>query len=114
MGQRLPKQLVSGSQLTTSAATYYTVPSNTISTISACSLVNTTATARTATVYLVPSGGTAGVGNCILSARVISPGESFNVFSAIGQSLPAGATIQALAEAGTAITLIASGYETTP
>lgn len=114
MGQRLPKQLVAGSQLTTSAASYYTVPANTVTTISACSLVNTTGTARTASVYLVPSGGSASSSNCILSARVISPGESFNVFSAIGQSMPAGATIQALSDAGSAITLVASGYETNP
>lgn len=114
MAQRLPKQLVAGSQLTTSAASYYTVPANTITTISACTLINSTATARTATVYLVPSGGSAGATNVILSARTIAAGESYNVAAAIGQSIPAGASIQALADAGTAITLVASGYETNP
>lgn len=112
--QRLPKQLSAGAQLTTSAATYYTVPANTITTISACSLTNSTATARTATVYLVPSGGTADATNIILSARTIAAGETYNVAAAIGQTIPAGATIQALAEAGTAITIVASGYETNP
>lgn len=114
MAQRLPKQLQAGAQLTTSAATYYTVPANTITTISAFTLTNTTATARTATLYLVPSGGTAGATNCILSARTIAPGESYNVASAIGQTIPAGATIQALSDAGTGLTLVASGYETNP
>lgn len=109
--QRLPKRLVNGSQLTTSSATYYTVPANTITTISACTLTNTTSGAVTATVYLVPSGGSAGVANCILSARVIAAGESYNVGSAIGQSMADGGTLQALAGSATSITLVASGYE---
>lgn len=114
MAQRLPKQLCAGAQLTTSAATYYTVPANTITTIAACTLTNSTGTARTATVYLVPNGGTAGVTNIILSARTIAAGESYNVAAAIGQSIPAGATIQALSDAGTAVTIVASGYEVNP
>ncbi len=109
--QRLPKRLVNGSQLTASAATYYTTPALTLTTISACTLTNTTGTPETATVHLVPSGGTAGADNCILSARTIAAGESYNVGSAIGQTLPAGGTLQALAGAITSITLVASGYE---
>ncbi|MEY4345873.1 MAG: hypothetical protein RL032_1705 [Pseudomonadota bacterium] len=112
--QRLPKRLVDGSQLTTSAATYYTAPSNTLTTISACTLTNTTAGAVTATVYLVPSGGSATTSNVILSARTLAAGESFNVGSAIGQTLAAGGTLQALAGSATSIALVASGYETNP
>lgn len=114
MAQRLPKQLIAGAQLTASAASYYTVPANTITTISACSLTNSTATARTVTMYLVPNGGSAAVTNVVLSARTIAPGETYNVSSVIGQSIPAGATIQALAEVVSAITIIASGYEINP
>lgn len=112
MAQRLPKQLCAGAQLTNAAATYYTAPANTVTTISAMTLTNTTGTARTATVYLVPNGGTAGATNCILSARTIAAGEAYNVVQAVGQSIPAGATLQALSDAGTALTLVASGYET--
>lgn len=107
--QRLPARLVSGSQLTGAAATYYTAPANTITTIAAMTLTNTTAGAVNCTVYLVPSGGSAGVTNCILSARTIAIGESYNVASAIGQTLPAGGFIQAL---GLNVTMVASGYET--
>lgn len=114
MATRLPKQLVAGSQLTTSAATYYTVPANTLATISALTLTNSTGTAKYATLHLVPNGGSATASNMILSARVIAAGESYNVASAIGQTIPAGATIQALAESATTITIVASGYETTP
>lgn len=110
--QRLPKRLVDGAQLITTAGTYYTAPANTFATISACTLTNTTAAAVTATLYLVPSGGTAGVTNCILSARTIAAGESFNVGSAIGQTLPTGGTLQALAGAAASVALVASGYET--
>ena len=110
--QRLPKRLVSGSQIAASATTYYTTPANTKTTIAACTLTNTTGSAITATVYLVPTGGTAGADNCILSARTIAAGESYNVASAIGQTLEAGGTIQALAGSATSITLVASGYET--
>lgn len=112
--QRLPKRLVDGSQIAASATTYYTTPANTLTTISAMTLTNTTAGALTATVYLVPSGGAAGVANCILSARTLSAGESFNVGSAIGQTMAAGGFISALASSATSITLVASGYETNP
>lgn len=112
--QRLPKRLVDGSQLTTSAASYYTAPSNTLTTISACTVTNTSAGAVTATLYLVPNGGSAAASNCILSARTLAAGESFNVGSAIGQTLPAGGSLQALAGSATSIALVASGYETNP
>ena len=114
MPQRLPKQLCAGAQLTASAAPYYTVPANTITTISACSLTNSTATARTVTMHLVPNGGSANAANMILSARTVAPGETYNVASAIGQTIPAGASIQSLSDVAAAVTLIASGYETNP
>lgn len=109
--QRTPKRLIDGSQLTTGAVTYYTTPINTTTTISAMSVTNTTGTARTVTVHLVPSAGSAGASNAVCSARTVAPGETFNVFGAIGQTVPAGGTIQALADAATALTLVASGYE---
>jgi len=112
--QRLPKRLVGGSQLTTSAATYYTTPANTITTISACSVTNSTGTARTLTLHLVPLGDVAGVANIVCSARVVAPGETYNVVGAIGQSMDAGGFISALAEAAAALTLVVSAYQTNP
>lgn len=114
MAQRLPKQIVPPAQLTAVAATYYAVPANTLTTIAAATLTNSTATARTATIHLVPNAGTAGATNVILSARVIAPGESYNVASMIGQTIPAGATIQALSDLAAALTFVASGYEVNP
>lgn len=109
--QQFAKRLVDGSQLTTSAATYYTAPANTSTIIRQATLTNTSGTAQTATVHLVPSGGSATASNMILSARSIAPGESYPVYSAQGQVLAGGGTIQALASAGSAISLVASGVE---
>ena len=107
-----PKRLIAGSQLTNAAATYYTA-TGVKARIDALVLSNTTAGAVTATVYLVPSGGSAGASNCILSARSLAAGESYVVPGAIGQWLEAGGTIQALAGANASITIVASGVEST-
>lgn len=104
------KRFVGGSQLTTSAAIYYTAD-NIKARIDNIALTNTTAGAVTATVHLVPSGGSASASNCVLSARSIAAGETYIVPGAIGQTLDAGGTLQALASAGTAISLVASGIE---
>jgi len=112
--QRLPTRLVDGLQLTGAPVVYYTTPANTITTISACTLTNTTGAAVIATMHLVPSGGTPTAANMVLSSRTIAANESYNVGSAIGQTLAAGGTIQALAGAAASITLVASGYATNP
>lgn len=114
MAQRLPKQICAGVQLAAAAGILYTVPANTITTISAATLTNSTTIARTATIHLVPSGGAPGPANMILAARTISPGESYNVAQAIGQTIHAGATMQALSDLAAAVTLVASAYETNP
>jgi hypothetical protein len=112
--QRLPKRLIDGLQLTAAAAIYATVPANSLATISACSVTNTTATPQSVTLYLVPAGGAPGVGNVVCSGRVVAPGETYNVAGAIGQTLAAGGTVQALSDAAAALTLVASGYITVP
>lgn len=64
-------------------------------------LVNTTAAAATATLYAVPSGGTAGVGNAFLSAKTIAANDYLDVDVPI---MPAGAFIQGLSGTASAIT----------
>ena len=112
--QRLPARIVNGAQLTVIVTIYFTSPANTLTTISACSVTNTTATARTLTMHLVPNAGTADATNVICSARVVAAGETYNVAGAIGQTIPAGGTLQALSDAAAALTLVASGYSTNP
>lgn len=105
-----PTRLVAGSQLTTSAATYYTA-TGVRTRIDACVLTNTSGSTATATVHLVPSGGSAAASNCVMSARSISAGGTVIVAGAIGQWLEDGGTIRALAGTGAAISLVSSGVE---
>lgn len=105
-----PTRLVSGSQIAAVATTYYTA-TNCRARIDAMAITNTTGGAITATVHLVPSGGSAGVTNCVLSARSIAAGATLIVAGAIGQWLESGGFIQALASSATSVTLVASGVE---
>jgi len=106
-----PKRLVSGSQLTTSAATYYTTPAATRARIAAFTATNTTAGAVTMTVHLVPSGGSADNTNKVADAISLAANETKAITGAIGHVLEASGTIQALASANTSINIVVSGYE---
>lgn len=113
--QRLPKQLAGNLQLGTSISTLYTVPANTRTTIAAAALNNTSATPRTVTLHLVPSGGSATTANQIITTVTVpaAGAQPTQLPAIVGQILEAGGTIQALAEAATCITPLISGYETT-
>jgi hypothetical protein len=108
---RTAKRLIAGSQLTTSAATYYTAPALTTTVIRKLIFVNTTGGAVTVTAHLIPSGGSASASNTIASAKSLAAGEAWSCSDAEGQVLEAAGFIQALASAGTSITVIASGIE---
>lgn len=104
------KPIIPGSQLTTSAATYYT--STGVKTrIDAIALTNTTASAATATVHRIASGGSASASNCVMSAKSINAGETVIVMGLLGQWLDPGDFIQALSSANTTITIVASGVQ---
>lgn len=111
MGARTAKVLAAGSQLTTSAATYYTAPASTTTIIQAVVLTNTTAGPVTATVHLVASAGSATAANMILSAKSLATNETLVVPGAAGMVLAAGGTLQALASANTSISIQAAGTE---
>jgi hypothetical protein len=106
-----PKRLVSGSQLTTSAATYYTAATSTKTRISAFTATNTSAGAVTMTVHLVASGGSASASNKVADVVSLAANETKAIVGAIGHVIEAGGTIQALASANTSITIVVSGYE---
>lgn len=81
-----------------------TVPSSPLTTLlrgGRIRLVNTTGAAVTATLYAVPSAGTAAAGNAFISAKSIAANDYLDVDVPI---MPAGATLQALASAATSIT----------
>lgn len=64
--------------------------------IKAASIVNTTAAAVAATVYLVPTGGAANAASTIISARSIAPGETYPCPELSVQGINAGGSVQAL------------------
>jgi hypothetical protein len=108
--QRLPKQIVAV-ELTTASVDLYTAPANTKTTISACSVTNKTAAARTVTVTVKPSGGTARNVAYNLSVPV---GRTVVIAGAIGQTLETGGVLAALGDAASALDFVASAYETNP
>jgi hypothetical protein len=113
----IPKRLIEGSQLTASVATYYTAPDRTPTTektrtyIRKLTLTNTSAAEKTVTIYLVPADGAALDANMLVKDRSIAAGQTITVSEANGHILEPGASIQAVASAATAVTIIASGVE---
>jgi len=102
------KRLVSGSQLTGAAATYYTAPLATKAVVKNANVCNSTAGAVNLTVHLVPNGGAAGATNILISARAVAPGAVDRCPELVNQVIEAGGTLQAL---GLSLTLVASGVE---
>lgn len=96
---------ITPAQLTVAAATYYLTPANTKGIVKKLTFTNSTATAQTVTVYLVPSGGTAGVTNILVDARVVGAHETYECFEAQGQTFQAAGFLQAKSDAGSAITI---------
>jgi hypothetical protein len=109
--QRLPKQLVPTAQLTNAAATYYTALAGVIADISAATATNVTAGVVTVTVYLVASGGSAGSTNTVVETKSVPANSSVQLWELVGQKVPAGATIRALASSAASINLTVGGYE---
>lgn len=91
-----PRRIIEGSQLTGSAATYYTAPAATRARIRKLTFCNTTVGAVAVTVYLIPSGGSAGAANTLWSAKSLAPGETKECYEAQGHVLETGDFIQAL------------------
>lgn len=72
------------------------VPGLTTRVIKSALLVNTTAAAVAATVYLVPKDGTPAASNVMISARPIAPGESYPCPELILQGINTGGSVQAM------------------
>jgi hypothetical protein len=103
------KQLAAVTGLTASAATLYTVPTSTTTTVKTILLSNYTATDRSVTLYLVPSGGTAANGNKILGEINVPANTTTTIDTAI--MMPAGAFLSGLASVTTSVNIHISGVE---
>ncbi|MDN7825095.1 hypothetical protein QZN01_20800 [Burkholderia cenocepacia] len=109
--QRIPN-VIAPQLVGNTAAPLYTAPAGTTTTIANLSFTNTSGVPVSVTVYNVPSGGTPGVSNELVSAYSIAAGQTYVPPQSIGLNLSAGSTLQALA--GTAGVVAAQGgvYET--
>lgn len=105
------KKLVEGSQLATSAAVFYTAPTNTTTILKKLTITNTSASAASVTIYLVASGGSASAANTITAAKSIAAGAVYEAYEAENHVLMPGDSLQALASAASSLSLQASGIE---
>jgi hypothetical protein len=108
-----PKKLMTPAQLTGSAATYYTSPTNGRTVIKKMTFSNNDSSARTVTVYLIASGGSAGVTNILTIAKSLAASETWECTEAEGHIIGGGDFIQALADVTAKVTMHLSGVEMT-
>ena len=106
-----PKKLFTPALLTTSAATYYTVPTSTKTVLKKVTFTNNDTVPRTVTLYLVETGGSAGNSNIIVNAKAIAPGETYEAYEVEGHIMNAGDFIRALASQASIVTIQISGVE---
>lgn len=98
---------VSTANITTSVANAYVSTGNTA--ITFFTLCNYSAGNATTNVYLVPSGGTAGNNNIILSNLLITSNDTYQMYQAAEKMLLSnGDSIQVSANANSAITTVAT------
>lgn len=64
-------------------------------------------------VYLVPSGGSAGTGNALYLNRALVPGETYEFPGLVGQVLDPGGFISVIASGASSIVLSGAGREFT-
>jgi hypothetical protein len=109
MATRSPITIFLGTLTTAGSGTSYTVPANSLLTISAATLNNTTGTARTSTVQVTPSGGSALPIVSVLPVPAAGAAPT-TLTSLVGQTIGAGAKVEALADANSAVNIWVSGY----
>ena len=106
-----PKTLVNGTNLTNSAATYYTAPASTKAIIKRATFCNNHNAAVTVTINLVPESGSAAYGNQITKARSLAASETWSCADVEGHVLEAGGFISMVASVTEVIGVRISGIE---
>lgn len=107
-----PKVIIPAKQIEVAETTQYTCPAATRMLLDKFTGTNTTGASATITVKIVTSGGAAGAGNTITSAKSVQPGESYTFPELVGQVLQPGDFISTSSSA-LSITGRASGREVT-
>lgn len=95
-------KLFEPAQLGTSAAVYYTVPAASVLRAGRVRFTNTTGTAATVSVNVIPSAGLNADSNCIAKAVSIAANDSKDFDLPI---MKAGDTLEALSGTATALTI---------
>jgi hypothetical protein len=104
-------QLVTTRQLTNSAVTYYTSPVATWTRVEKITLYNGDAASHTYSLYVVPSGSSAGATNLLVSAQRVAAGATFSDFNIPGLYLNPGDFISALADANSVMNIAIGGTQ---
>lgn len=108
----LNTKLVATTTLTNAAAPYGSpCPNGVTQTVSRAVFANTDSVPHTVTAYCVATGGTAGVGNTILPARTLQPGESYVSPELAALTLNPGDQLYANASTGAVVTITVSGVQ---
>lgn len=107
-----PVVMTATTQLTASAVVMYTQGANSVGQVLRAVLYNTDTSARQVTIYRVPSGGSPGTTNIVLSGQGgrVMAGQDMVVNVLAGMTLNAGDTIQALADSASVVNFTMSGY----
>lgn len=103
------KELKAVTGLTATAATLYTVPASTTTTVKTILLSNYTSTDRSVTLHLVPNGGSVAAGNKILGEVNVPANTTTTIDTAI--IMPTGAFLSGLASVTTSVNIHISGVE---
>ena len=102
-------QIVEPQLLTGSAATLFTASAKTNVQISKVTIANPTGTPYTYTLYVVPSGGSAGASNTITSAQSVAAGTTYNDPNVPGLVLNPGDFISGFASTTSELVIAISG-----
>jgi len=96
---------ITAAQIGTSASAIYTCPSGTRAIVKRIVLANDTTTVIKPNLYLVPSGGSAGVTNIILNQKKLGSNESYSCPEFEGLVLQEGDSIQGTATTAAQVTI---------
>jgi len=99
-------QAITAALIADSATAYYTAPASIKrAQIKKVTFHNTDTSARTVTVNLVPSAGSARDTNELIAARSLQPDETWDCLELVNQILLAGGTLQCVASVASKINI---------
>lgn len=106
-------QIVSVQQVPASATTLYTSASGVWTQITKVLCQNTDSAAQSITIYIIPSGGSAGTTTLTTNAQALLPAQSWSSPNEVGLVLNPGDAIAALATTAAKINIAVSGTQFT-